>query len=276
MANSHASTVADVESGKAEGQIAPARKGLFAYMQEVVDSKKCNLISIYACFLTGYTSSVSFSACFIWCGFQTGNVAQLGIAIARNFDPLSTRTYHFMKPDQQAFVSLLSFLAGTSLGRIGDKIGPKRRTWLVLATFMQCLMTMAGALCAHFGGESQFAGERANPSWTNPISMTCLGFISATIGLQGIMGKRIASPMNTTVVLTTTWVELFNDPQLLGLKPVPSRDIRMAGVFMLFLGGFVARALLAQIGADGALGVLCGFRFLQLVWWAFIPSATPA
>lgn len=92
------------------------------------------------------------------CGFQTGNVAQLGIAIARNFDPLSTRTYHFMKPDQQAFVSLLSFLAGTSLGRIGDKIGPKRRTWLVLATFMQCLMTMAGALCAHFGGESQFAG----------------------------------------------------------------------------------------------------------------------
>lgn len=106
--------------------------------------------------------------------------------------------------------------------------------------------------------------------------MTCLGFISATIGLQGIMGKRIASPMNTTVVLTTTWVELFNDPELLGLKPVPSRDIRVAGVFMLFLGGFVARAVLAQIGADGALGVLCGFRFVQLVWWAFIPSATPA
>lgn len=123
------------------------------------------------------------------CGFQTGNIAQLGIAIARNFDPVPHRTYHFMKPDQQAFVSLLSFLAGTSLGRIGDRIGPKRRNWLVLATFLQCLMTMAGALCAHFGGESQFAGERANPSWTNPVSMTCLGFISATIGLQGIMGK---------------------------------------------------------------------------------------
>lgn len=71
MAPSHASTVAadnDIEAGKTEWQLAPPKKkSLFAYMQEVIDSKKCNLISIYACFLTGYTSSVSFSACFIWC-----------------------------------------------------------------------------------------------------------------------------------------------------------------------------------------------------------------
>lgn len=91
------------------------------------------------------------------CGFQTGNVAQLGIAVARTFDPIGERTYHFDKPDQQALCSVLSFLIGTSLGRIGDKMGAKKRTWLVLATFIQCLCCLAAALAAHYSGESAYA-----------------------------------------------------------------------------------------------------------------------
>lgn len=103
--------------------------------------------------------------------------------------------------------------------------------------------------------------------------MACLGFLSASLGLQGIMGKRIASPMNTTVVLTTTWVEIFNDPLLFALKPVASRDIRIMGVIALFMGGFVSRALTnACGGAAGALGVLAALRLAQLVWWVVIPS----
>jgi hypothetical protein len=78
--------------------------------------------------------------------------------------------------------------------------------------------------------------------------------------------------MNTTVVLTTTWVEIFNDPLLLAMKRVPSRDIRVLGVFFLLFGAFVARAIMGPIGNAGALGVLCGFRLLQTVWWAVSPS----
>lgn len=62
-----------------------------------------------------------------------------------------------MKPDQQAFCSLLAFLLGTTLGRVGDMIGAKRRTWLVVSSFIQVLMAMAGALCAHYSGESSYA-----------------------------------------------------------------------------------------------------------------------
>lgn len=91
------------------------------------------------------------------CGFQTGNVAQLGIAVARTFDPSYERTYGFEKPDQQALCSVLSFLIGTTLGRIGDKMGNKKRSWLVLATFMQCLCCLAAALASHYSGEGPYA-----------------------------------------------------------------------------------------------------------------------
>ncbi|WWD22660.1 hypothetical protein CI109_107153 [Kwoniella shandongensis] len=231
-----------------------------------------NLISIYACFLTGFTSSPSFSACFVWCGFQTGNVAQLGLALARAFAPVGERTYGFQKPDQQALTSLLTFWMGTAFGRVGDRLTAKKRTWLVLATFMQVLLAMAAALTAHFSGESGLASSRGEPSWRTPLGMAALGFLSATMGIQGIVGKRIGSPMNTTVVLTTTWVEIFNDPLLFSMRYTPSRDIRIAGGLSVLVGAFVSRAILDSIGSAGCLGVLCGFRMVQVVWWWFIPD----
>ncbi|WRT63197.1 uncharacterized protein IL334_000100 [Kwoniella shivajii] len=231
-----------------------------------------DLISIYACFLTGLTSSPSFTACYIWCGFQTGNVAQLGLAIARTFAPIGERTYGFQKPDQQALTSLLSFWLGTSLGRLGDKIGARRRTWLVLATFIQALLAMAAALAANYCGQSGIANSRGQPSWTNASGMAALAFISATMGIQGIVGKRIGSPMNTTVVLTTTWVEIFNDPLLFAFRYTPSRDIRIAGGFAVFFGAFVSRAIVDAGGQAAALGALAGFRIVQAVWWYFIPD----
>jgi uncharacterized membrane protein YoaK (UPF0700 family) len=123
-----------------------------------IDAKSCVPISLYACFLTGFTSAPSFSACYIWCGFQTGNLAQLGLAAARAFAPISEfRTWGFQKADQQALCSLLSFLLGAVLGRVGDKVGNRTRRWLVGATGVQVLLAVAGALCAHYSGQSGIA-----------------------------------------------------------------------------------------------------------------------
>lgn len=82
---------------------------------------------------------------------------QLGLALARTFNPEPYRTSGFQKPDQQALVSLLSFIVGTSFGRFFDKLGFKRRKALVVAAFLQCLFTMAAALCSHFSGETGIA-----------------------------------------------------------------------------------------------------------------------
>ena len=83
-----------------------------------------------------------------------GGLVQLGLAVARLF-ATSDRTFH--KPDQQALTSLLSFLLGTSLGRIGDRVGPKKRWWVMTGTFISALFTMAAALCAHFSREISVA-----------------------------------------------------------------------------------------------------------------------
>jgi len=101
--------------------------------------------------------------------------------------------------------------------------------------------------------------------------MAALGFLSASLGLQAIVGKRIGSEMNTTVVLTTTWVEIFNDPSLFALRS-PSRDVRVAGVLGVFVGAFIARALLGAIGSGGTIAILCAFRAVQAVWWGIIPG----
>lgn len=48
------------------------------------------------------------------------------------------------------------------------------------------------------GGQGSVASDRGDPAWTNALSFVALGFASASIGLQGIMGKRVNSQFTTT------------------------------------------------------------------------------
>jgi hypothetical protein len=69
----------DVEAGKDVPQSLSHQslsRRAWDYLQTQVDSKECVSISIYACFLTGYTSAISFSACFIWCVKVVADSAQ--------------------------------------------------------------------------------------------------------------------------------------------------------------------------------------------------------
>lgn len=75
-----------------------------------------------------------------------------------------------------------------------------------------------------------------------------------------------------TVVLTTVWCELMSDPKLFVRKAVITRDHRVLAVFALFIGGFVGRALLDQIGSAGALGIGTGIRFLIALIWLVMPA----
>lgn len=164
----------------------------------------------------------------------------------------------------------MCFWLGASLGRIGARLGPKARRWILPATFCQVVLTVVAAVLVI--PEPDY-GSRPNPSWADARGMAALGCLSGGLGIQGIIGKRVGSEMNTTVVLTATWVEIFNEPGLFTFGFVKSRDARIAGVLMIFVGAFVGRALLGVIGSQGALGVLAGLRALSALGWAMVPAA---
>ncbi|KIY72894.1 hypothetical protein CYLTODRAFT_343161 [Cylindrobasidium torrendii FP15055 ss-10] len=244
------------------------------FLMQDVDPEGCiGPLSAY-CFMTGYIDVLSFSAIFVWCGFQTGNLAQLGLAIARLFDGShGHRDSIFHLPDRQALTSLLTFNAGAFVGRIGDYIGAKTRLWLVLGTFIQTVFTMVAAVTMFKSGQGSVADDRAIPVWSNALSYVCLAFMSASLGLQGVLGKRLNTQFTTTIVLTTVWIELMTDPKLFDFKHmVKTRDHKLIAASALLFGAFVGRAILAAIGTPGALGVACGFRVLITLSWLVVPA----
>jgi hypothetical protein len=225
------------------------------------------------CFMTGWIDVVSFSAVFVWCAFQTGNTLQLAIALARLFQgPPGHHDSSFHLADKQALTSLTTFLFGAFLGRIGDRIGAKTRLWLFLGTFFQALLTMGGAIALWQSHQGSVASGRDVPSWTKAGTYACLGLISASMGLQGIMGKRVNTQFATTIVLTTVWCEFMADPKLFVSRPVPSRDHKMLGIAALFIGGFCSRAILQAIGSPASLGIGAGMRVVIALSWFFVPA----
>ncbi|GAA5824664.1 hypothetical protein JCM11251_005294 [Rhodosporidiobolus azoricus] len=238
------------------------------FLTSNVDTNETLWQLIGYCYLTGFTSAPTFLACYLWCGFQTGGLVQLSLALARSF---STGDHTFHKPDQQALTSLLSFLLGTAVGRVGDKYGPKRRSWVMFATFLMALLSLAAALCAKYSGEASVAQYRTEGSWHSATGMAALGFASATLGLQGIVAKRLNTAFGTSVVLTTIWVELVNDPLLFARKMVKSRDYRAVSVFATFLGGMCSAGIVFASSSAVAFGVAAGLRLISMLSWLLVP-----
>jgi len=252
---------------------AVAPGGLKEHLMTQVDPDLSTIPLAAYCFMTGWIDAICFSAIFVWCGFQTGNSLQLALALARLFQgPPGQRDTTFHLADKQALTSVTTFLFGAFIGRIGDRIGAKTRLWLILGTFIQALFTMAAAICLWKSGQGSVASGRDTPAWTNASTYACLGLMSASMGLQGIMGKRVNTQFATTIVLTTVWCELMADPMLFVRRRVASRDHKIIGVTALFVGGFCSRAILQAIGSPGALGIGTGLRALIAVSWFFVPG----
>ncbi|KAG7089597.1 hypothetical protein E1B28_011264 [Marasmius oreades] len=252
----------------------PSKLSFLQYLQQDVDPQQCTVPLAAFCFMTGFIDSISFSAVFVWCGFQTGNFVQLAVALARLFEgPPGQRDQSFHKADQQALASLLAFNVGALFGRWGDHLGSHKRLWLIIGTFVQTLLTMAAALTIWKSGSGAIADNRGDPAWTNGLSLAAIIFMSASLGVQGIQGKRLNTQFTTTIVLTTVWVELMSDPSLFNLRrKVITRDHKLIAASSLFIGGFVSRAILGKIGSAGTLGVAVGLRALITLAWLFVPA----
>ncbi|KAF8524478.1 hypothetical protein JB92DRAFT_2881220 [Gautieria morchelliformis] len=156
------------------------------------------------------------------------------------------------------------------MGRLGDWMGTRTRAWLFLGTMFQALCSLAAALLLWKGGQSGGFRPTDGPAWNNPEGYAAIAFASASMGLQGIMAKRLNTEFATTIVLTAVWCELVADPELFKLRLVKSRDFKVLAVLALFLGGFIGRALLDKIGAAPTFLIGAGLRLLIAAWWLIV------
>ena len=123
----------------------------------------------------------------------------MAIALARLFEGTpGSQDHTFHKADQQALCSLISFNLGAFVGRIGDRVGAHKRIWLIAGTFIQALFTMASAVAFWKAGQPSISNARDDPAWTNALSFVGLAFMSASLGVQGILGKRLNTQFGTT------------------------------------------------------------------------------
>ncbi|KAF8908601.1 hypothetical protein CPB84DRAFT_1767049 [Gymnopilus junonius] len=259
-----ASNVNQVTKDVEHGGMMRTTESLWNYLLADVDPAKSTAPLAMYCFMTGYIDAISFSAIFVWCGFQTGNFAQLALALGRLFQgPPGARDLTFHKADQQALCSLLAFNAGAFVGRISNHYGAHRRLWLIFGTFLQALLSMAGAIAFWKAGQGSIADARDLPVWTNAVSFVGVAFMSASLGVQGNLGKRLNTQFGTTIVLTTVWVELMADPKLFNIAN------SLIAAVALFLGAFIGRAILQSIGTAGTMGVGAGIRVIISLAWLF-------
>jgi hypothetical protein len=57
---------------------------------------------------------------------------------------------------------------------------------------------MAAAVALWKSGQGSIASDRGDPAWTNTLTFVALTFMSASLGLQGIQGKRLNTQFGTT------------------------------------------------------------------------------
>ncbi|CAE6417820.1 hypothetical protein ACGC1H_005136 [Rhizoctonia solani] len=275
------------------------------YLMNEVDTNLASFPLAAYCFMTGYSNAITYTACYVWSAFQTGNTIQCAMAIAKLFtkyphpvtenpwprtvpeqvswNPLAAEEWDWRRDtgiktsDAQALASLLCFLFGAFCGRLGDHVGPRRRAWLISNTFIQAMFTLGATLCCNANGESSFGGARGSEfaNWGTVLGFCTLGFTSAAMGLQAHAGVRIGNVFNSSVVLTTIWVQFVGEPKLFKPAMVKQRDHKVIAVLGLILGGIAGRALVNTIGATWTLGIGAIVRVCIGLSWLSIPAAKP-
>ncbi|QRW12874.1 hypothetical protein RhiLY_11873 [Ceratobasidium sp. AG-Ba] len=275
------------------------------YLMDEVDTNIASYPLAGYCFMTGYTDAITYTAAYVWSAFQTGNTIQCAMALAKLFTkyphPRSTITFPTTMPEEaswnplaaeqwewrrdwglstgdgQALASLLAFLFGAFVGRLGDKIGPRKRAWLIFGTFIQALFSLAASLTCWANGESSFGGARGSEftNWGTVLGFLTISFASAGMGLQAHAGVRIGNIFNSTVVLTTIWVQFVGEPKLFQPHRVKQRDHKAIAILGLIVGGMVGRALVNKIGAHWTFGLGFVIRILIALSWLSIPAAKP-
>ncbi|MCJ1353150.1 MAG: hypothetical protein MMC33_003135 [Icmadophila ericetorum] len=201
-------------------------------------------------FCTGIIDAATFSNYRLFCSKQTGNTVALALMAFGSSD---------MEHNEQSVVlSFGGFISSALLfGWAGNLIGPRRRLWLLLNSFISTiLMISATVLIYHEDIETK-----------GHCTMAVIGLLALVCGAQLQLALSIRMPELNTTMITVAITSLVSDPKLLSRRN-PVRD-RRALYWVSILVGALVGALASRLGGPmfaislaAAVKISVGFLFL--------------
>ncbi|MCJ1374932.1 hypothetical protein MMC20_006165 [Loxospora ochrophaea] len=206
---------------------------------------------ILLAFATGIMDATTFPAFHVFASNQTGNTVLLAVGTFGLGGSLVDLRLVAM--------SLGMFAAGGLVfGQIGNFIGCRSRRWLLTTSIFQTAMVFAAsALEAH---------RIASQDGTLDLgTIALLGFAS---GAQVAMARNVSVPEVTTAMVTSAYIDLLADPDILAVKNRP-RNRRFWFVVSLLLGSFVGAATYKYEKASLALYLSAACKALVCIAFFF-------
>lgn len=218
-----------------------------------------DLILLFCYVITGLLDSSSISIWSAFVSMQTGNTVYFGLGIV---DP--TGGTRWIKSGTSIAFFCLGSLFFSSFHRY---FSPKRR-WVFLASYTMQLMLIMIAAIMVTSGEAGGAGA----TWHVLIPLAMLAFQSSG---QAVTSRVLQFNGLPSVVLTSTYCDLFSDPKLFtsGITQNVERNRRVTAIVFLLggalMGGFFAHS---DVGMAGALWTAVVLKFFVILAWLFWPA----
>jgi len=188
-------------------------------------------------FATGIEDATTFPDFFCYTSNQTGNTISLAIGAA------GIRFPNFFMSNV-AF-SLGIFIIGCwAMGQTGSYVGPTRRLWVLISSFIQTAMVFAAAAML----------QSLPMQSTGQITWSVLALMAFSGGGQVAMARGLKIPEISTAMASSAFVDLLVDPNLYATHN-RSRNRRVAFLLSMFFGALTGAYAHqnSKLGSSGAL-----------------------
>lgn len=208
-------------------------RSLKSYLfHDVRDDALIEFELLLCAFATGIQDATTYPDYLCFASNQTGNTVLLAVTAAGIGPATGT-----LAAIENTIMSLCMFVFGAFVfGQVGNRLGPRKRWWLLLSNLLQTAMVFA-ATAVQYVYPVHHTGAHAL------ITIALLAFSS---GGQVAMSRRLGITEITTAMATAAYVDLVVDPKFLKWRNRP-RNRRFLFLVTLiagsFAGAFAYRAL---------------------------------
>ncbi|KAJ5817379.1 hypothetical protein N7447_009612 [Penicillium robsamsonii] len=227
---------------------------LSKHLRSELDPTHGDLVLLFCYIITGLLDS---SAVLIWGSFvsmQTGNTLYFGLGV------VGTNDDRWIKSG----VSIAGFCLGSLCFATFHRVFPARRRWVLCASFLvQTLFVSIAALIVTIHRPARDAPL----NWVVLASVALVAFQSSG---QAVTSRVLNFNGLTSVVLTSTYCDLFSHPDLLTRKVFGhAEEMRRLGAVLCLFLGVILGGLWAHshVGMMGALWTAAILKLLIVGAW---------